>query len=514
MLNFADANRHWPNALGLPAHLMTNPFPANAGSFSTAAEAAFGPQAKRYALREIARRAGVTAEFFATWRIETSHDATIVHIGSDSGRVISFPAAPQEFWNELTAGKFRIGQPLWPLGRPDQTGAAQVPRPIVPFVPETVTGDEQPLFAIRNSKFAVCNLDLLLSTLLTLSRFEETLSGQRDFYGRFPATEGVAFREGFLGRPIVDEYGLALQQTLEALLPGWKPLPRFLRAMVTHDVDNVGLPFSFRPTVGHVARRWNPSAALRDLAATVSPLDPAYLHAVRRVVTTASRRGLKSSVFWKAGPSGPMDSGYDLRHPKIRRTIEWLADRGVEQGVHPGFETFRHPEKLRAEVNLVREAVGDQVVGGRQHYLRWCPDTWAQWEDCGLAYDSSVGFADHVGFRAGTCHPYRPWSLSEGRELNIIEIPLIAMEVTLTGYMDLGVNKSVQIVKDLVDKCRLMGGVFTFLYHNDSILDLRYDGLYERVLDQITGTEAFDWRSVRTYCLINGKSKTTELETA
>ena len=43
----------------------------------------------------------------------------------------------------------------------------------------------------------------------------------------------------------------------------------------------------------------------------------------------------------------------------------------------------------------------------RQHYLRWrAPTTWQNWEDAGLDYDSTVGYADHVGFRAGTCYEY------------------------------------------------------------------------------------------------------------
>jgi hypothetical protein len=71
------------------------------------------------------------------------------------------------------------------------------------------------------------------------------------------------------------------------------------------------------------------------------------------------------------------------------------------------------------------------------------------------------------------------------------------MEATLLGYMGLGVNDSVQVVRELVDQCRMVGGVFTFLYHNDTILDLRYDGLYEAVLDRIAGAENFDWRSAR-----------------
>jgi len=61
-------------------------------------------------------------------------------------------------------------------------------------------------------------------------------------HGRFLAAQSVALRHNFLHRPIVDEYGLALQQVIELLLPGWRPPERKLRVKLSHDVDEVGIP--------------------------------------------------------------------------------------------------------------------------------------------------------------------------------------------------------------------------------------------------------------------------------
>src|SRR5205807_6191871 len=103
--------------------------------------------------------------------------------------------------------------------------------------------------------------------------------------------------------------------------------------------------------------------------------------------------------------------------------IDWLQDQGVEMGVHPGYYTFLSPDQLLQEVQSVRTVLGKSPVGGRQHYLRWCPETWLHWERCGRAYDSTVGYADAIGFRAGTCIPYRPWLPALNREANLVEIP-------------------------------------------------------------------------------------------
>ena len=139
-------------------------------------------------------------------------------------------------------------------------------------------------------------------------------------------------------------------------------------------------------------------------------------------------------------------------------------------------------------------------MGGRQHYLRWCPETWLHWERCGLAYDSTVGYADAIGFRAGTCIPYRPWLPALNREANLLEIPLLVMDRTLLGYMGLTEQQSLAAVLELLSRCRVVGGVFTLLWHNGSLTEPRYCRLYQKLLDALGGCGKYDWRSERDNC--------------
>jgi hypothetical protein len=114
---------------------------------------------------------------------------------------------------------------------------------------------------------------------------------------------------------------------------------------------------------------------------------------------------------------------------------------------------------------------------------------------CGLAYDSTVGYADRIGFRAGTCIPYRPWLFSLDRAANLLEIPLLVMDGTLLHYMGLSPEQSLDAVQELVARCRAVGGVFTLLWHNSSLLDPGAAALYRQLLDSLAGSERFDWRT-------------------
>jgi len=55
----------------------------------------------------------------------------------------------------------------------------------------------------------------------------------------------VAARDGFIHRPVVDEWGLAFAQAIKVLVPGWRPKRRRLRGKDKHDIDEVGLRAGF-----------------------------------------------------------------------------------------------------------------------------------------------------------------------------------------------------------------------------------------------------------------------------
>jgi hypothetical protein len=255
------------------------------------------------------------------------------------------------------------------------------------------------------------------------------------------------------------------------------------------------LPFDVRHAIRLTVKNRAPLAGSAHLLRTLVPAHPNCLELVQAVVNATQQRELHSAVYWKASRLGPFDSGYDPRQPEIRKIIEWLRERGVENGVHPGYDTFGCAEELQREVEILRSAIGEERLGGRQHYLRWCPDTWVDWENCGLMYDSTVGYHDRIGFRAGTCIPYRPWLLSQDREAELLEIPLIVMDVTLLESMKLGGQDVVTVVGRLIEKCRAVGGVFTFLCHNTTLREPNFLQSYENILDMLASSDRFDCRS-------------------
>lgn len=463
------------------------------------------PQARRYALWELARRAGVSAEMFRTWTMRQEPRGMVLEVSANGEKQVFFPSATPELLQKIAVNQTSTVRREWLYDPPAEVKRA-IPDFIVPFADGGLPAG--PLFAARSGDRIECSVDLLLVVLLTMSRWEEAIATEHDAHGRFCARQSAAFKDGFLERPIVDEYGLAFEQAVKFLNPAWRPAEKKLRAKISHDADHIGIPFQKKNILRRISHG-DPKNTWRELWGWLPACDPADLCAVREIVRLTREHKLESAVYWMGSPPSVRDGGYDPRHRKVRKVIDWLREYGVECGVQPGYSTYRSPERLRREVNVLREVLGDGPLGGRQHYLRWCVDTWVHWEMCGLAYDSTLSYADHIGFRCGTCIPYQPWLLSLNRAADLLEVPLLVTDRTLLEYMHLSEEESVESVRRCVDRCAAVGGVFSMVWHNDALLEPNYRSLYMKLLQILHGAQPFDWREERRPTFDNISRKPT-----
>jgi hypothetical protein len=111
--------------------------------------------------------------------------------------------------------------------------------------------------------------------------------------------------------------------------------------------------------------------------------------------------------------------------------------------------------------------------------------TWQIWKDAGLDYDSTLGFADHVGFRCGTCHEFPVFNLRTRSPLRLRERPLVAMDTTLLApqYMALRPEQAIEWIERLSSTCRRFGGTFSLLWHNSSLIESWQRGIYLESLE-------------------------------
>jgi len=324
----------------------------------------------------------------------------------------------------------------------------------------------------------VLDADVVAATYFLLTRLEETDASKFDEHGRYPATASAAFRLGLLDRPLVDEWALAIRDGLRRLVPDWTPdVPRF-RVKLTHDVDSLrafqGVGAGLRTVVGDLVERRDVGRAIHDAVETfrqvAAPETSPNWRGALELARLSRIHGLRSAFYFTAAGPVAGDADYDLGAPDVRELIEELRVLEVEFGIRPGHATLGDPARLAAEKARLDAALGETRYGGRQSRLRFrVPDTWRHWAQTGLAYDSTLGFADREGFRCGTCHPFRPFDVESDREVDLVEIPLIATDETLRLRRGLSPEATESRLVELAETCRRVGGTFTLLWRNSSL---------------------------------------------
>jgi hypothetical protein len=327
------------------------------------------------------------------------------------------------------------------------------------------------------------DVDVLGSAFFMLTRYEELVVADRDRFGRFPAAASVATREGFLDTPIVDAYVERLWEALNAAWPRLRRAPRAYEVVLTHDIDDplTTLEHGPRDVVrqlgGDLVRRRDPRLAGRRLRSLIGDHGVDPNNTFDFLMDVSERHGLRSAFYFLAHrDERPRPGPYLFEHPWVRALIGRIARRGHEIGIHPSHCTYRDAERTREELARLRRVAEGQGVqqehwGGRQHFLRWAnPDTWRNWEAAGLRYDSTLAYSEAVGFRAGTCHPYRAFDLQARRPLDLQERPFQVMDVALLSSMALPLDAARATVLQIAAECRRYRGSLGILWHNNTLL--------------------------------------------
>jgi hypothetical protein len=214
----------------------------------------------------------------------------------------------------------------------------------------------------------------------------------------------------------------------------------------------------------------------------------------------------RSSFYFLALNENDEDYRYDIFD--IKDQFNAVFNNECEIGLHGGHTAYFDSDKLKIEKNKLEEASTKQIVGYRNHYLKFdIRKTWKNLEKNNFSYDTTYGFANMVGFRNGMCHPFIPFDLPNNCFHTIKEIPLIAMDMTLFKYLFyLNNENSIKLISKLVRTIKKYGGVFTLLWHNNNMLGEK-GALYEQIICLLkeengwfaSGNELIDWYEKSNY---------------
>jgi peptidoglycan/xylan/chitin deacetylase (PgdA/CDA1 family) len=321
-------------------------------------------------------------------------------------------------------------------------------------------------------------------------------------------------------RNLINECGIPLVE-----IP---PVPeghRFI-ACLTHDVDHPSVRqhkwdhttfgFLYRAVFGSLRSFLQRRMALRDLvrnwAATLKlpfvhmnlakdfwrDFDDRYLELEKGIPSTFFVIPFKNYSGVSRSGQAPTFRAARYAAKDIAGTIKKLIAGGCEVGAH-GLDAWLDSSRGREELNEIRGLTGVSEIGVRMHWLYYDEHSASILEKAGAAYDSTVGYNETVGYRAGTTQVYKPLQAT-----HLLELPLHAMDTALfyPSHLGLSPSQAREVLDRMIENAVRFGGCLTINWHDRSIFPERlWETSYRDLLEDLkargawfsTAGEAVSW---------------------
>ncbi len=275
--------------------------------------------------------------------------------------------------------------------------------------------------------------DILAASFYLISRYEEYLPHQEDIYGRYDHTQSLAYREGFLNRPIVDAWIQQFKILLKRIFPSAMLVVKHFQWIPTYDIDEA---YSFK------YKSWTRSAgaALRDLVK--GKFDQFGL---RRKVLDGKQADPFDSYSWiddmhrpyQLSPVyfflvGEKNGRYDKQILPSQTAMQNLIHQHAGKykiGLHPSWQSGDKKALLLEEKERLEKISGLKITKSRQHYIRMkLPNTYRLLLDASIREDYSMGYGSVNGFRASYSNAYYWYDLEKEEQTPLLLHPFCFME--------------------------------------------------------------------------------------
>ncbi|MFC0774568.1 polysaccharide deacetylase family protein [Terrimonas alba] len=315
------------------------------------------------------------------------------------------------------------------------------------------------------------SFDIFAASFYLLSRYEEYLPHQKDMYDRYAHENSLAFREGFLDKPLVNLWIRSFKETLKQKFPSLILHYSAFTFLPTYDID---IAWSYkckgwRRSLGGlvqslIKRNWKQAkeriAVLRGKVK--DPFDTYdWLHRLHE-----ENRVKPYYFFLVAEKNGRYDKNI-LPQQKALQTL--IGDHIIRYpvGIHPSWRSGDEHELLEKEMNTLSNFTGNKILSSRQHYIRFTlPGTFRRLIDNGIQFDFSMGYGSINGFRASAATPFYWYDLEKEQTTNLMLFPFCFMEANSFYEQKYSAQQALDEMRYYYNVVRSVNGTFIMIWHN------------------------------------------------
>lgn len=327
------------------------------------------------------------------------------------------------------------------------------------------------LFAAPSAEYTL-SFDLFSALFFLLSRYEEYDQYTPDKHGRYPAVNSILYKNGWLQRPVADEWVTAFRKEMQAV----------------SGMNIPGTYFLFQPT-------YDIDMAYSHLHKGVTRIVGAYIRAIMKMdvgqisertqVLKNRQKDPYDSFRWlrqlhkefdikplyfilAAFKTTAFDKNIHPQHPAMMRVIKNVARDGVI-GIHPSYYSDED-DKANKEKKMLEHITGNSIRISRQHYIRLkTPATYRLLMKNGITNDYSMGYGSHLGFRAGTGNSFLWYDLEQEVITPLRIHPFCFMDTTAHFEARLSASEAMEQLEAMSKLSEKTGSTLVTVFHNFSL---------------------------------------------
>ena len=314
--------------------------------------------------------------------------------------------------------------------------------------------------------------DVFASVFYLISRYEEYLPHLKDKYGRYLATESVAFKNNFLQQPVVNIWVKQFIDFIKVRYPYLEIQSPQFNFISTIDIDNAYL-YRGKGFVRSTFYFFNLLFSFRFeqlklflLVLSKNRKDPFDTYSLQ--LNLQKKHNIDVRYFFLLGDYGLNDKNISHTNYDLRTLVKRLSDL-APIGIHPSFGSNKNVNILQKEIERLEDIHKREVLFSRQHFLQLSlPMTYKNLLTQGIINDYSMGYASHIGFRAGIASPFTFYDLDIEQSIPIKIYPFAFTDDILKFNMNLSPEFVIPALTDLINQVKSINGTLISVWHNDT----------------------------------------------
>ncbi len=327
--------------------------------------------------------------------------------------------------------------------------------------------DSTKCFFFNGDKSAM-PFDIFAASFYLLSRYEEYLPHVKDEYGRFLATESIAFKHGFLHQPVVDIWAYKFKGALQ------KQFPDFVFPKKIYSIKPViDIPSAYNYKLKGIMRTIG--GALKDIAKfkfkslyTRFMVIFGFNHdphdTFKYILNKQKQSSYKFLFFFLIGGYSTYDKGINANKKKFISLIKQVADY-CTVGLKITFFATDDLALLKKEKLRMESIINTSLTASRQSYSKLnLPESYRNLIELEVLEDYTMGYVNHIGFRAGSCTPFLFYDLDYE-----VQTPLKINSYHLMDYALLKTQSLLDkkmVLNELIHQIKQVNGEFVPVFHN------------------------------------------------